>query len=233
MHMLKAIFTLLLFIFASCQAAAPVTHAYLAKKFFKAFPHYSPEEKNAFMVGTLFPDIRHIAENAREETHYENVSLNDILNESDPFIAGMKYHCFVDEQRENFVVENKMYDKTAEFSKDNYFTYLKLAEDEMLFDKYNWNDACLALQTLYPQELDWDISNAVVVKWHKLLTLVFVNSPSNLLSTFAMCKQGMMGISADEIEAWNKTLPQTVRTDWMQNYMTGLINHFDTLLQTP
>ncbi len=224
---LLAFFLLAVF---SCEAAAPITHAYLAKKFFKAYPDFSAEERNAFMVGTLFPDIRYISDNARENTHYEDVSLDDVIHEENPFIAGIKFHCYVDEQREQYVVENQIYAKTIPYSSDFYFTYLKLAEDELLFDKYNWYDVCLALQTIYPEELNWGIQEKIVVKWHKLLTLVFVNPPTSLLNTCALCNQGMLGVSAPEVKVWNRTLPQTCKSDWIHNYLNGLMSHFDHLL---
>ncbi len=210
-----------------CEAAAPVTHAYFTKKLFEQYPKYSYEEQQAFMLGTLFPDIRHMVETAREETHYENVTLDEVLNESSPFIAGMKFHSYVDEQREAFVIEQKMYQKLAHLSDDHLWTYLKLVEDEMLHDSYHWDDICLTLQTMAPEELQMPFTYAQVNKWHKMLTLIFVNPPSRMLNMFALCNQSFAGVSKNEIKDWNKTLSTTAESEVVQEYMKGLKNLFD------
>lgn len=214
-----------------CEGAAPVTHAYFTKKLFEQYPKYSYEEQQAFMLGTLFPDIRHMVESAREETHYENMTLEDVLNESSPFMAGMKFHSYVDEQREAFVMEQKMYQKMAHLADDHLWTYLKFVEDEILHDSYNWDDICLALQTTMPEELQMSFTEAQITKWHKMLTLVFVNPPSRMLNMFALCNQGFAGVSNTEIKAWNKTMSSTAESEVIQEYMKGLKALFEEKLQ--
>lgn len=233
MTLYKWIFSVSLLLAGIVDAAGPITHAYLTKKFFEKHSEYTYEEQQAFMLGTLFPDIRHLVETAREETHFENVTLEDVLNEPSPFAAGMKFHTYVDEQRETFVMEQKMYQKLSGLSKDHLWTYLKFAEDEIVHDSYSWDDVCLSLQMYMPEESQMSFTEAQVVKWHKMLTMVFVNKPSKILSTFALCNQGFAGVSSEEIKDWNKTLISTTQNEIVLEYMKGMLGMFEKKMDGP
>lgn len=173
----KLIVILILMGLLSLEAAAPVTHVYLTKRFFKAFPKYTKSEQNAFMVGTLFPDIRYLGEASRETTHFHGLSLHDVLSETDPFMAGVKFHSYVDEVREALLVEAKLYDKVREKVPLHTATFIKIAEDEILYQESYLSDVLVALITMYPQEREFNISDETLSKWHKVLTHYMVASP--------------------------------------------------------
>ena len=81
------------------HAAGPITHAFLAELFFKQFPKYDSEEQKAFRLGTLFPDVRYLGTIPREETHFPEMTLEEVLEETNPFLAGMKFHSYVRKER--------------------------------------------------------------------------------------------------------------------------------------
>ena len=106
-----------------------------------------------FIFGTSFPDIRYLKVVSRTETHFTNVSLQDILQEKNSFKAGMVFHSFVDERREAYVVENHFYKKIPNFKFSS--QSLKFAEDEILksyldiFKYHAYFDAILAIGKAY------------------------------------------------------------------------------------
>lgn len=69
------------------------------------------EGTEAFLVGTLFPDIRYITHFPREKTHFNVNSLKEVGETSSPFDAGMKFHAWVDRVREEFVISSGIYKK--------------------------------------------------------------------------------------------------------------------------
>ena len=85
----------------SLQAAAPVFHVLCAEWYLSRCKiTYTRKQKEAFLRGTLFPDIRYIAAFPRSVTHRKNITLNTIISTENPFTAGLLFHTYVDEQRE-------------------------------------------------------------------------------------------------------------------------------------
>jgi hypothetical protein len=87
--------------------AAPIAHIFLAVQIlvgpFKVMSH-----EKEFIIGTSFPDIRYLKVIERAETHFENVTLNDIKKETNSFKAGMLFHSFVDQKREEYMVVHRV-----------------------------------------------------------------------------------------------------------------------------
>lgn len=215
-------------LFASLEAAFPVTHAYLAKQYFKHFPGYSPEEEKLFLVGTLFPDIRYLGEAARNETHFDQMTLQEILEEPSPFIAGLKFHSYVDIIREDLVVEMRMYDQFSLPTKGHEYSFLKLVEDEILYGQEDWGGMVSLFWPLYPDELQWGMQTATVEKWHRILRVFFVNDPHVTIQILSFFGKGMMGMSSDEIHEWKELLPSLAQEETMQTWVRTLVEHFDS-----
>lgn len=206
---------------SSLSGAAPITHAYLTKSFFYHFSKYTAAEENEFMVGTLFPDIRYLGDVTRHDTHChcEDICLQQVLDEPDPFTAGVKFHCYVDIVREKLLVQDGLYDKIRKNIPTNTSTFVKLAEDEILYQEKNWSDVLVALTTIYPQEREYDVPEKSIVKWHKVLTMLFSSSPSFSLNMLSLSGKGIAGVTSTEIQHWNHHLRPMTRgspkSDWL------------------
>src|SRR5438132_13939173 len=94
--------------------AAPIAHIFLAVQML-AGPFHGLFDEKEFIVGTSFPDIRYLKVVSREETHFSHVTLEDIVQETDSFKAGMLFHSFVDEQREAYIIAHGFYGKIPSF----------------------------------------------------------------------------------------------------------------------
>ena len=220
-----------LFISSSLFAAGPITHAYLTDHLFVYFPKYSPEERKAFMVGTLFPDIQYLGESMREDTHWDQISLAEVLEEPSPFLAGVKFHSYVDWVREDFVRAKNMYDFLSDepnCSPPSLFLKLKLIEDEVIYPFGNWKEWRQCLIEIRKEELEWGIDSTLVRKWHNLLDTCFANPPSTILFLLSITKANCLHISSEKVLEWNKVLKPKASSRQIQEFILALIMHFDT-----
>lgn len=224
------IFFFLLMTAGPLFAAGPITHAYLTDRFFAHFPRYTAEEKKAFMVGTLFPDIQYLGAAVREETHWSGVALVDVLTERSPFLAGVKFHSYVDELRERFVCDKKIYhmlSESKEGDKKKLYLKLKLLEDEMIYSMQDWQGYRTALQDILQEERQWEIENRILRKWHTILQACFSNPPSTIFFLLNMTKTNYLHISAEEALQWSKMLKTEVHSRQIRQFVLALLQQFE------
>lgn len=221
-------FIILLVLFeASGIAAGPVCHAHLSERFLEHFPKYNQEERKAFLIGSLFPDIRYLSKINRDDTHFDPVSLQDVLEEPSAFMAGLKFHSYVDITREEYVVREKIYDQFADASIRNFCTFLKIVEDEVIFDRRtDWDDCVDMLTSIDPEELQWNINEATIRKWHDVLTLFFT-VPSSTVITLLKASSQEAGFVKEDLSCWSKYITLAAQNLKMQCYVSNLLDHFE------
>lgn len=234
MKILKVFLPFLFLFNAYLSAAAPITHAYLTERFFVYFPQYTEEERNAFMLGTLFPDIQYLGEVQRSHTHMET-SLDEILNEPSPFMAGVKFHSYVDIVREDFVVHWGAYDQLAALvepqSTKCLCTMLKFIEDEYTFYMADWDPWRDQILNIHPEEYNWGISPKTIRKWHNILFVTFSHPPSSLLFLVGLTGSGFFGLTSAELAYWGKMLRFTAYDESMRIYVSAMLEHFENLFR--
>jgi len=222
-----------LLIFTALSAAAPVTHAYLTYAFFDAFPDkYDYEEKKDFMIGTLFPDIRYMGETRRQNTHFDKMTLKEVLDETSPFMAGVKFHSYVDLRRDEYVSRQKIYTKFKEYTPKNLVTFLKLMEDEILYSKANWKDVSLWIKEILPEELHWNMEEPLIRKWHNILSIFFTNPTSTVVFLALMGNVELMETNRDQLSSWNLILKNKAELPQSQAYVNDLVSYFQYLYLT-
>lgn len=225
----KIIVSFIFLFLTTIEAAFPITHVYITRMYFKQFPKYSQEEQKAFYIGTLFPDIRYFGKCERNETHFDQVTLKEVLEETNPFIAGMKFHSYVDIIREELVVKENVYDR---FKNDPHFhTHLKAIEDEILSELGQYADISYMMGDILQEELNTGVSDATIRKWHQALSFLFIASPSKALQVAALSGKGFIDLSPEEIQEWSKTLKKEAQEEEMQLWVKKLVAHFNELLQ--
>lgn len=214
------------------DAAGPVTHAYLAQKWNRYQAHYKAQDSDAFMCGTLFPDIRYLGVIKREATHVEHPTLKAIAKESSPFESGKTLHAFVDEEREKIVEQWDMYQHLNNVPGQKYKTiFLKLLEDEILFQKQDWAHVKQALELVDEHEKNYEINDESLLKWHKLLINAFTVSPSEHLASLAKRDKYLFDVPPKVVRRWSKILPTLAKDPFIQRYVNHLDNHFDNLFK--
>src|SRR5690606_28508994 len=97
------IFLLIILNSIAAHAAGPILHAYLGLRWIeKHGSDFSPHEKQAFILGTLFPDIRYLADISREKTHFDVKTLKQVKKGQNAFEQGMRFHSYVDRKRSQY-----------------------------------------------------------------------------------------------------------------------------------
>lgn len=162
--------------------AAPITHIILTEKVFDIY--FSDKDKKSFFVGTSFPDIRYLGTIDRKETHYTDMTLREVQEETDSFTAGMKFHSLVDERREDFMQSQNIYEYIPESSQKT--RALKILEDSVLYDMFkDWETCSMYFDDPLPQEGERGVSRKVIQKWHTMLQAYFAQKPTReSISTF-------------------------------------------------
>lgn len=185
--------------------AAPITHILQAEIIYSKY--FSDKSRKEFFIGTCFPDIRSIGVIEEQKTHFENLSLKDLKDES-PFGAGVKFHSIVDNYRKGFIAENKIYDSLpkAEYIKES----LKLFEDEYYYSLVNHLPAYIDfLKEVSPEELDFGIKEKDIKNWHNIIINYLSNKPDD---DSRMKYYLNKGFGADSVNIINKNIV-ALRTD--------------------
>lgn len=146
--------------------AAPIAHIFLALQILSG-PLKGLFNEKEFILGTSFPDIRYLNIIGRNNTHFDDVTFEQLKQERDSFKAGMLFHSFVDEQREQYVVEHNLYDLIPHFK---FMTQsLKFAEDILLCPLIDTSKFISYFDERVPQESTFNVSDENVQRWHLFL----------------------------------------------------------------
>lgn len=158
--------------------AAPLAHIILALQALVLLP--SITDKQAFIVGTSFPDIRYPASAYvdRNATHWLDVTWEDVKNEADPFKAGMFFHSLVDVVRMRYL-ESEPIISPIIYETAQHCAAFKFFEDVYLAKRYEKLIASEHLaayfKNILPQEQHFTIPDNLIQQWHDALVLYLSN----------------------------------------------------------
>lgn len=153
---------------------SPITHIVLAEKVFEK--HFSQKNKVEFFIGTSFPDIRYFDNLDRVKTHLPVSSLAEIIGE-DSFMAGLKFHSFVDEVHNNFFIfkDNPFFLEPIHITA----TSLKFFEDELFYSRLsNWPKIANYFKQTVEDENNFCVEKNDIATWHEALGAYFTKIPS-------------------------------------------------------
>lgn len=149
--------------------AGPIGHIVCALALLNS-PKIDIKDKDAFLAGTNFPDIRYITDINRSTTHRINERTLEFLKNADSsFEAGRRFHVIVDYAREQHMLKNGAYNFIKKGPLQSQI--LKLTEDDILFKKFkNSNfDTDQIFNNIYKEELSYDIKPDEIKRWHNIL----------------------------------------------------------------
>jgi hypothetical protein len=153
--------------------AAPITHIVLAEKVFEKY--FADKNREEFLIGTSFPDIRRQGNIDRDLTHFEGTSLAEILP-MDSFKAGLYFHSLVDQMMK---VYRKETGYEEQFPESKYIHEVgKVYEDICLYDKVtDWGRIIKIFDRVLPDELQFGVDPEIVKKWHLRLKKYLSRKP--------------------------------------------------------
>ena len=154
--------------------ATPITHIFFADKFCDKHPEI---DKYPFFAWNCLPDIRYIDKKIeRTRFHINNVSINDILEERSDFWKGVKFHSFIDVNRDLFYEEHNVYIPKIS---DGVFIYsLKALEDDILYWKLSFRQDFIKFLQWYEFPTE-DISKETIKKRKEILCNYFSTQPNS------------------------------------------------------
>jgi len=143
---------------------APVTHIVLA---LSILPFLPGKNKDEFLRGTSFPDIRYLSGISRETTHLPG-NWDLIKNEQSSFKAGMLFHSLVDRIHDQYMNSYNAYEFVPAPGFKPYF--FKFYEDYILYNKISdWSSICNCFDFISPEETTYGISEKTITMWHERL----------------------------------------------------------------
>lgn len=215
---MKKVLLLIFLLNMTClSASCPQMHFCLAERFLLTYPQFDVKK---FMLGTMFPDIYKIADIPRDRTHYEEMTLEEVLQESSPFVAGAKFHSYVDIERERIAQEYGIYDFLKNLGLPYDTTFVKLLEDQVI--EKPW---CIDyLRIPVDEELWVGLDN--VQKWHTYLISYLKGSPVDFLWEQRRKGRPFFNHSDQEIERWCLVLGPLAANSYVQDYVRVLVDHF-------
>ncbi len=223
---MRSIFFTFLLFSSALSASAPYMHAYLTQAFFCHFPKYTPEEQLKFMNGTQFADIRYLGDVKRVETHFRTVTLKEILEEENPFYAGLKFHSYVDNVRDAFVLSSNIYDQFPDKTPYTRTRLLKFYEDELIYPYVDTNQCIQAMKIFYPEEREWNMEGATLRKWHYLIRAYLSFAPSTSIWLLTFTDTQFHGSSSKEKEELYHFLRKNKKNPVFRRYLHGFLVEF-------
>ena len=175
--------------------ASQVAHVVYAQKYLEKNPRKGGE---FFVLGSLFPDMRRVAERvSRRDTHmyFENIDLN--FEGLDLFQAGWKFHLWCDMRREEILNKYDFYSLRGANAID---PTAKLLEDELVYDEYkNWEKLIFILNNPPKINTSLDVSQEIIERWYAILAKYFGKKPNDKTMKIFLSKQSSLRIEADQI----------------------------------
>lgn len=182
------------------------------------------------MIGTLFPDIRYIANFPRSTTHEYHLSIDEIRATASPFLKGMRVHAFVDETRSKYLKKAPMDDAVKGYPGDKVL-FLKVLEDEILSEEHRGNVAYITtyLQTVEQAELDFGLPLFLVRQWHKGQKKYLESRPSEFFRKIAATHTKFFRISEEELSSLAIFLPKYRTDETLRKHVALLFFEFDNI----
>lgn len=184
----------------SDHMASQISHIIYAQEYFEE-NELPPEEKEEFILGCTFPDIRRIDGNIkRRDTHLRFYPLDLDFENLTPFEAGWKFHLYCDMRREEILNQYNFYSMkyTEEFCRQP----AKMLEDRILYDRYdNWEKIANYFNDVPIISNGINVSKESFELWYSILANYIDKKPDNNSIINFFSKQPDLALTAKDVVA--------------------------------
>ncbi len=176
--------------------ASQVAHIIYARKYLDKYP--STIDKDEFILGCVFPDIRRIAENiSRKDTHMRFTPLDLNFEGLTSFQAGWKFHLYCDMRREEILNKYKFY--TVKDTDKFWNNPNKQLEDSLVYKDYNnWEKVISYFNNVPKIETGLNISQETISLWYAVIAKYLEKKPDDKSMHIYLSKIGFES-EADEM----------------------------------
>ncbi|MCH9630686.1 MAG: hypothetical protein S4CHLAM37_06900 [Chlamydiia bacterium] len=226
MRYLLSIYSLILCFLCAIplESAAPLTHLYIGDLFLK---YYNVEDRKAFLLGNIYPDIRYMSNVSRANTHRTDVSLDEIIKEEDSFKKGCLLHCYVDVLREELVEILHIYDMLEPVDRGYKSQLLKFIEDEYLSSRCQTAEYVQINTAPIKQEYQHNLQLIDLQKWHLFISGYLTIKPSMQMYLLSMITKEMFGIPSHILYEWSYEIPKLANDPYLEKYTKYMINQIE------
>jgi hypothetical protein len=177
--------------------ASQVAHIIYSQKYFSKYP--SSINKDEFMLGCIFPDIRRVDETIkRKYTHLKFDPLDLDFSGLTAFEAGWKFHLYCDMRREEILNHYKFYN--LENTTDIWHLPAKILEDEILYGYYdNWEKLVSYFNNSPFIKTDLHVSQETMSHWYATVARYFEKNPNDKTMQAFLSKQVTLNTIANDI----------------------------------
>jgi hypothetical protein len=177
--------------------ASQVAHIIYAKKYFEKYP--STVNKDEFILGCVFPDIRRIDENIkRKDTHLHFDTLDMNFEGLAAFQAGWKFHLYCDMRREEFLKNSGFYELPG--TEDFWRQPAKMLEDEIVYDIYNnWEKLVHYFNNVPSINNGVNVSQETLSLWYAIVAKYIEKKPDSKSMRIFLSKQPSLAKKTDGV----------------------------------
>jgi|GEM_PF-3109828 len=211
--------------------ATPVTYVYFGQKWADHFhEEYTEEDRAAFMMGVVFPDIRYLNIKMPREPNASDITKSLVLDEENPFEQGRLFHYFFLNFRDSVVEELSLFDKLTNAPEDNRDLLLMLLEDHNYFDEIDRNGVKSYFQNVIEDEEYTGVPYHTLRTWHRIVTQYYGMSAFAIVRRLRQFDFGMFGASKETVAEWAREFPALLESDAFQVYVADLEAGFEQFL---
>lgn len=186
--------------------ASQISHIIYAQKYLEKHP--SKINKDEFMLGCVFPDIRRIDKKIkRRDTHlcFDCLDLN--FEGLSSFEAGWKFHLYCDMKREEILNKHKFYE--LDYAADFWHLPVKILEDEIVYEEYNNWEKLVNFFNNAPSAMADDagigVSRETFSLWYAILAKYMEKKPDSKSMRIFLSKQcDLCGIASEVVKTIDK-----------------------------
>jgi hypothetical protein len=178
--------------------ASQIAHIVYAKKFFEKYDLFS-KEKDEFILGATFPDIRRIDRSIkRKDTHLGFYPLDLNFKNLTSFESGWKFHLYCDMRREEILNTYDFY--SLKFTNELWNHPAKMLEDILIYDQYSdWKRLANYFDNVPFISNDINVSQKTFELWYSILADYIEEKPDNDIEKNFFLKQPALAPIANNI----------------------------------
>ncbi len=184
------------------------------------------ENRQEFLLGALFPDIRYLEGWPRKKTHVAYPSLEMTNRASSLFEAGMIFHSWIDVMRELYIRRTDVETELSFLAYNQRDLFLKFLEDEILFSSGLWTKKTQFLKDISEYEKQ-KAPLSSLKKWHFFLMNYLAFAPSDTLSVLYYCHLNFFHLPNEALSSWKEELPRYAKEKRWQKHLQDLIEEFE------
>lgn len=212
--------------------ATPVTYVYFGEKWIERYHEdYSQDEKAAFILGVVFPDIRYLNIRMPREPNPADISQAIVLGEENPFEQGRLFHYFFLQFRNSTVERLNLYEQLTSAPEGNKDLLLMLLEDHYFYDEIDRPHVKKYFDNVIEDEEYMGIPFHTLRTWHRIITQYYGMSPFAIVRRLRQFDLGMFGAPKETVAEWSREFPALLESEPFQVYISELDSGFGSLIQ--